>query len=109
MSAVDNVAETSTTIAAAATAAADTAAATLRAAISSVNKLRPRFLVMSGNFTYSYPPTTTTPDGGGDGSIGIVHEAEVELFRKTMARVSETIPILFVPGERGRHIPLVLS
>ena len=152
---IDNAAETRATgtalgtgadadtaaAAAAAAAAADTAASTLRTAISSVNKLRPRFLVMSGNFTYSYPPATTTiaststsagagstattttspttitdgPSGGNanrhdrsssnsssSSSSSVAYESEVALFRKTMARVSETIPILFVPGDRGR-------
>ena len=61
----------------------------LKTAISSLNRLRPKFIVVTGNFTlnaYGYDAD--------------IHEGQAMLFRKTMARVSESIPVLFVPGER---------
>lgn len=60
----------------------------LRPLLAAVNKLRPRFLVMLGDFTASCP------------SDGALFDTHVEALRKCMARVSETIPVVFCPGSR---------
>ncbi len=60
----------------------------LKAVISSLNRLRPKFIVVTGNFTLR----TYDADAA-------VYEEQALLFRKTMARVSESIPVLFVPGD----------
>jgi 3-phosphoinositide dependent protein kinase-1 len=57
----------------------------LRKAISTINKLRPRFVVASGNFTNTYP---NDPN----------YEIQLINFRKNIARVSESIAILHVAG-----------
>eukprot|EP00611_Tribonema_gayanum_P026324 TRINITY_DN623_c0_g1_i5.p1 TRINITY_DN623_c0_g1~~TRINITY_DN623_c0_g1_i5.p1 ORF type:complete len:740 (-),score=188.92 TRINITY_DN623_c0_g1_i5:61-2280(-) len=59
--------------------------APLRACIDAVNRLRPRFLVVTGDFAQSEP-----------GSAGF--EAEMSAFREAMARVSATVPVLYCPG-----------
>lgn len=58
----------------------------LKSTISAINKLRPRFFVVIGNFV-SVPPTDPN------------HHNLTDAFRKTAARVSDTIPVLFVPGD----------
>lgn len=58
----------------------------LKALIASVNKLRPKFLVMVGNLTHATP------------ADGALFDAHVESVRKTMARLSDTIPAIYVPG-----------
>jgi 3-phosphoinositide dependent protein kinase-1 len=70
----------------------------LRKAISSINKLRPRFLVASGNFT------NTSPDDPN-------YESQLINFRKNMARVSESIAILYVAGGKdvASGLPSLLS
>lgn len=60
----------------------------LKALIASVNKLRPKFLVMIGDLTHATP------------ADGAVFDAQVESVRKTMARLSDTIPAIYVPGSR---------
>jgi 3',5'-cyclic AMP phosphodiesterase CpdA len=67
----------------------------LRAAISAINRLRPRFVVMAGNFTYRSCDQVT------EESSSSLYESQLDQFRKTMARVSETIPVLYVPGPRN--------
>lgn len=58
----------------------------LRDSIAAINKLRPKFVVVSGNLT----------------SLSVSEEeaftSQVEEFRKTMARLSDTIPVMYVPG-----------
>ena len=106
---------------------------TLRTAISAINKLRPRFVVVTGSFTHAYPssapsspsspssssstattsvtPTpaststssaaTTQPSTSTSTSaIETQRDFQLNQFMRTMARVSETIPLLFVPGDR---------
>ena len=107
----------------------------LRKVVSAINKLRPRFVVVSGSFVHCYPPSTSSssiPSSSSSSSssvpISSVHEhneheeehnqhkvknippvdpessslreQQIKQFMRTMARISETIPILFVPGER---------
>ena len=60
----------------------------LKEMLSGVNKLRPRFLVMVGDLTHSTP------------SDGAVFNTQVEAVRKAMARVSDTIPVVYCPGVR---------
>jgi serine/threonine protein kinase len=55
--------------------------------ISSINKLRPRFVMLSGNFTASALGQAT-------------YSQEMDAFRKLTAKVSETIPVLLIPGQR---------
>lgn len=57
----------------------------LKQAVVSINKLRPRFVVVSGNFTHAMPHES-------------MYDSQVTEFRKTMACVSDSIPVLFVPG-----------
>lgn len=102
---------------------------TLRTAISAINKLRPRFVVVTGSFTHAYPSTTspsspssttqsttpssTTPTPALPSSTSApsttqvntqaadtLRDLQLNQFMRTMARVSETIPLLFVPGDR---------
>ena len=116
---------------------------TLRTAISAINKLRPRFVVVTGSFTHAYPLTTspssstipssatptasipalasatpsstTIPTPAPPSSTPVpppsatqvntqaaetLRDLQLNQFMRTMARVSETIPLLFVPGDR---------
>lgn len=57
----------------------------LRKAVSAINKLRPRFVVVSGDLTHASPPKS-------------YYAAQVREVRRLMARVSETIPVLYVCG-----------
>mmetsp|Transcript_2778 Transcript_2778/g.4182 ORF Transcript_2778/g.4182 Transcript_2778/m.4182 type:complete len:928 (+) Transcript_2778:61-2844(+) len=66
----------------------------LRTAISAINKCRPRFVVIGGNFTSASPDIAAVASGSVD-----AHLTQTELFRRCAARVSETIPVLFVPGD----------
>lgn len=58
---------------------------TLRKAISAANKLRPRFVLLSGNLV--------SPSAGAD------RAADVDAFKRVAGRISETVPLLLVPGE----------
>jgi 3',5'-cyclic AMP phosphodiesterase CpdA len=58
----------------------------LKDLVAAVNKLRPRFLVMVGDLT-----AAATGEGA-------VYDTQVEALRKSMARVSDTIPVLYCPG-----------
>jgi len=67
----------------------ETDAGALKSLVTSINRLRPKFVVMSGNFTRSYFAEA-------DAS----YAAQLQAFRKTAARVSDTIPVMFLPGEK---------
>ncbi len=70
----------------------------LKTIIASVNKLRPKFLVMLGNLTYATPLD------------GALFDSQVERVRKTMARLSDTIPAIYVPGSHDvGAVPTVAS
>lgn len=70
----------------------------LKTLIASVNKLRPKFLVMIGNLTHASP------------SDGPLFDTQVESVRKTMARLSDTIPAIYVPGSHDvGSVPTVAS
>ena len=115
---------------------------TLRTAISAINKLRPRFVVVTGSFTHAYPsnassspssPSSSSPSSStattaataspaststssaattlpkssksaststSASAIDTQRDFQLNQFMRTMARVSETIPLLFVPGDR---------
>ena len=96
---------------------------TLRIAISAINKLRPRFVVVTGSFTHAYPltaspaspssslssstlpstnPASSTPASSASATqtVETLRDLQLNQFMRTMARVSETIPLLFVPGDR---------
>jgi hypothetical protein len=61
--------------------------AAMRSAVSSINRLRPRFVVISGALTW-----TAT-------------DANLEAVKKIIARISETIPVLLVPGSSDMGSP----
>ena len=63
----------------------------LREVLSAVNKLRPKFLVLIGNLTY------TAADDTGAGQHALF-DLQVESARRTMARLADTIPAIYVPG-----------
>mmetsp|Transcript_30615 Transcript_30615/g.57059 ORF Transcript_30615/g.57059 Transcript_30615/m.57059 type:complete len:922 (+) Transcript_30615:69-2834(+) len=67
--------------------------ARLRTAISAINKMRPKFVVVNGNFIASTSVDSTAPES--TDSYSVLNKE----FRRCMARVSETIPVLYVPGE----------
>lgn len=65
----------------------------LRDAVAGINKLRPKFVVVSGDMTV---------DAVGHGS----HATQADEFRLAIARMSDTIPLLFVPGPLDvGHVP----
>ena len=57
----------------------------MKRAVSAINKLRPRFVVISGGLTHSSPHEST-------------YAEQVETIKKVASRISETIPVLFVAG-----------
>ena len=57
----------------------------LKQAILSVNRIRPRFVIICGNLTRAMPHEDA-------------YTLQAEAYRKTIARISESIPILHVPG-----------
>ena len=63
---------------------------TIRRAVTVINKIRPRFLVVSGNFTARTISPTCLDDEE--------RLSQLEAARKMVCRVSETIPLVFVPG-----------
>lgn len=68
-----------------------TSAEILRQTISAINKLRPRFVVIGGNLIH--------PSRGDSGdSTSLSYYNNIDNFRKAMARLSDTIPALYVPG-----------
>lgn len=63
----------------------------LKNQISAINKVRPKFVVMTGNFTAAVNNDYSDENGG------FVQHADK--FRKTVARISDTVSTIFVPGE----------
>jgi len=63
----------------------------MRSAISAINRLRPRFVVITGGLTWSSTP------------------AQFEEAKKSIARISETIPVLIVPGSSDIGTPPTLE
>jgi hypothetical protein len=61
----------------------DTNGNELKQRVTQINKIRPKFVVVTGNFVDSYDEN---------------YEANVDVFRKCIARISDTINVLFVPG-----------
>lgn len=59
---------------------------TLRNCLSAINKLRPKFVVIGGNFTSTIVSNT------------ILYQQRIDQFRKAMTRLSDTIPAVYVPG-----------
>lgn len=57
----------------------------LKIAISAINRLRPRFVIVSGDLTHAAPGEP-------------MYAAQAEALRKSMARVSDSIPVLYLPG-----------
>lgn len=57
----------------------------LKQAVLLINRIRPRFVVVSGNWTRAMPTEAA-------------HEVQVECYRKNIARISESIPVMHLPG-----------
>ena len=69
----------------------------LKQAVVAINRLRPRFVVVSGDLSHAVPGEP-------------MYEAQAEAFRKTIARVSDSIPLLFLPGNHDiGNVPTVAS
>jgi hypothetical protein len=67
----------------------------LQGIISSINKLRPRFLVIHGSLTFSSSPLAL--DGNHQNyNYPTTH---LQSLRKTMARLADSIPAIYVPGD----------
>jgi hypothetical protein len=64
----------------------------LKTTITQINKLRPKFLLVLGNFTKHINHSTVEHED-------LEYLNQVQSFRRCMARVSDTIPIIFVPGD----------
>lgn len=60
--------------------------ARLKQAVVCINRLRPRFVVVLGDFTHATPQDDA------------LYVGQVGVFRKTMARISDSIPVLFLAG-----------
>lgn len=59
----------------------------LKQAVLLINRIRPRFVVVSGNWTRAMPTEAA-------------HEVQVECYRKNIARISESIPVMHLPGTK---------
>lgn len=70
----------------------------LKTTITQINKLRPKFLIMMGNFT-SLPLKVTVNPESSKVDLEENYSLQIQQFRRSMARVSDTIPVVFVPGE----------
>jgi len=67
----------------------------LQGIISSINKLRPRFLVIHGSLTFSSSPLAL--DGNQQNyNYPTTH---LQSLRKTMARLADSTPAIYVPGD----------
>lgn len=71
----------------------------LKTVVSALNKLRPKFVVISGNFTSVVRDSTAEILHSID-----AHLVQTDLFRRSVARISETIPVFFVPGDIDQDI-----
>ena len=65
----------------------------MRLAVTSINRSRPKFAIVTGNFTAA---------SAGTGSSSAIQRS---VFRKAISRVSESIPVLFVPGPADVGFP----
>ncbi|CAM9607344.1 unnamed protein product, partial [Heterosigma akashiwo] len=63
----------------------ETEAENMRKAVKLVNRLRPKYVVISGDMTNAYPGDT-------------YHEAQLKDIRAITAKISDSIPVLFMPG-----------
>ena len=78
----------------------------LKNAITQINKLRPKFLILFGNFTASVNHSNpTTPSSSSSSTENYLQE--VTRFRRLIARVSDTIPSIFIPGDHEMGEDLV--
>jgi 3',5'-cyclic AMP phosphodiesterase CpdA len=53
--------------------------------IISINRCRPKFVIICGDITNAYPTQSS-------------YTSQTEAFRRCISRISETIPVLFLPG-----------
>lgn len=72
----------------------------LKGLIAMVNKLRPKFLVIIGNFISSCPPTILD-----DEEKKNWYHTQMLYFTQTISRVSDTIHCIFVPGPNDVSLP----
>jgi 3-phosphoinositide dependent protein kinase-1 len=70
--------------------------AAFKGIIGGVNRFRPKFVVVCGNFT-ALPHPATAAAASNSSSVG-VHAVQTELFRRHVSRFSDSISLLFVPG-----------
>ena len=82
----------------------------LKASLTPINRLRPKFLAVMGSYTSSvYEETATANSNSNSNSTGTngaqeqdesVYAKNLLHFRKCIARVSDSVPLLLVPGPR---------
>ena len=68
----------------------------LKLAISHVNRLRPRFLVVSGDLTNAWPTISNTTEL--NASNAAVIDAQVASFREALRELDPSIPVVLQPG-----------
>ena len=87
----------------------------LKLAISHVNRLRPRFLVVSGDLTNAWPTISNTTEL--NASNAAVIDAQVASFREALRELDPSIPVVLQPGTTtsartrprvGRGVPRAL-
>ncbi len=67
--------------------------ASLKSAVTSINRLRPKFVIVCGPFTDTVYGSQDHGQGG-----GVLYSAQTKLFRHNVCRVSDSISLLFVPS-----------
>ena len=75
----------------------------MRSAITSINRSRPKFVVVTGNFTHAQAGGSGS--GSGSGEDISVSVAQRTIFRKAVSRISESIPLLLVCGPADVGMP----
>ncbi len=88
-----------------------TQSSALRQSVAAVNKLRPKFVVVVGHVSSSPPPSliggSTVVSQGSDGgcqghtvdaATTVAEAAAVSVFRRCMTRLSDSIPVVYIPG-----------
>jgi hypothetical protein len=79
----------------------------MKTTITQINKLRPKFCVVIGNFTSSMitlekkEKEKDNTDSTNNSSVVVnsTYSEQIQSFRRFMARISDTIPVIFVPGD----------
>jgi 3',5'-cyclic AMP phosphodiesterase CpdA len=74
--------------------AAEYEAENLRVAIGHVNRLRPRFVVISGDLVNAFPPSTS--------EASTAREEQHEVFHRCLSDLDKSIPLVLLPGNHVR-------